>query len=131
LHEFRSGEGWEDLVTAFTRPSNLAKKLPAGAAADPSAPTGGVSPELFQAEAEQVLFAAWRDTAADVAPAVASGRYGEALSALAALRPAVDRYFDDVLVMAEDEAVRINRLRLLAAVAALVRSVACLELIQG
>jgi glycyl-tRNA synthetase beta subunit len=36
-----------------------------------------------------------------------------------------------VLVMAEDEAVRLNRLRQLAAVAATVRSVALLELVQG
>ena len=34
LHEFRSGAPWEDLVTVFTRPSNLAKKLPAEAAAE-------------------------------------------------------------------------------------------------
>ena len=40
------------------------------------------------------------------------------LTALAGLRPAVDRYFDDVLVMADDEAVRLNRLRLLDGIAA-------------
>jgi glycyl-tRNA synthetase beta subunit len=43
----------------------------------------------------------------------------------------VDRYFDDVLVMADDEAVRLNRLRQLAAIAATVRTVAYLDLIQG
>ena len=57
--------------------------------------------------------------------------YGDALAALAGLRPALDRYFDDVLVMAEDEAVRLNRLRQLRAVAETVRKVAHLDLLQG
>jgi glycyl-tRNA synthetase beta chain len=88
-------------------------------------------PALFQAEAESVLFAAWQEAVDKVAPAVKAQRYGDALSALAALRPAVDRYFADVLVMAEDEAVRLNRLRQLAAIARTVREVAWLELVQG
>ena len=41
-------------------------------------------------------------------------RYPEALRQIATLRPQVDRYFDTVLVMAKDEAVRENRLSLLA-----------------
>ena len=132
LGEFRAGMQWEDLVTVFTRPANLARKLSAEEAAEAAAlPQGGVSPALFQVEAESVLFAAWEEAAARVAAAVAGQRYVEALSTLAGLRPAVDRYFDDVLVMAEDEELRLNRLRQLAAAAATVRSVAWLELIQG
>lgn len=132
LHEFRSSTLWDDLVTVFTRPANLARKLPEEAAAEAaSVPAGGVSPALFVDEAEGALFSAWRETAAKVASAVEAHRYGEALTVLAGLRPVVDRYFDDVLVMADDEAIRINRLRQLAAVAATVRSVAWLELIQG
>jgi glycyl-tRNA synthetase beta chain len=132
LHEFRAGSSWEDLVTVFTRPSNLARQLPAQAAVEVAghAP-GGVSPALFQAEAEPALFAAWQEVADKVAAAIEAKRYGDALAVLAGLRPVVDRYFDDVLVMAEDEAVRINRLRQLAAVAATVRRVAWLELVHG
>ncbi len=131
LHEFRSGDKWDDLVTLFSRPSNLAKKLPVDAAVHASEVTGGVSPAQFQVDAEPALFAAWQEAAAQSAAAVQAGLYGEALAALAGLRPAVDRYFTDVLVMAQDEAVRINRLRQLAAIAATVRSVAWLELVQG
>ena len=43
-----------------------------------------------------------------------AGRYREALQDIAALRPAVDRFFDDVMVMAEDEQIRKNRLTLLS-----------------
>lgn len=132
LHDFRSSAQWEDLVTVFTRPFNLAKKLPEEAAAQAAdQPDFGVLPSLFQADAEQALFDAWQDALAKLAPAVRTQRYGDALSTLAALRPAIDRYFDDVLVMAEDEAVRLNRLRQLAAIAAMVRAIACLELVQG
>jgi glycyl-tRNA synthetase beta chain len=130
LHEFRSGERWDDLVTMFTRPSNLAKQLPAEAAAE-AIGTCGVDPALFEAEAEKELFARWQDAAAEVGAAVQAKRYVGALTALAAMRPVVDRYFDDVLVMAKEEPVRINRLRQLAAIAALVRGVAWLELVQA
>jgi len=132
LHEFRQRGSWDDLVTVFTRPSNLAKKLPPEAAAEALAlPQSGVEPSLFQAEAEHSLFAAWQEAAAKVSEAGRARRYGDALATLAGLRPSIDRYFDDVLVMADDEAVRLNRLRQLAAITATVRSVAWLELVQG
>jgi glycyl-tRNA synthetase beta chain len=131
LHAFRSGPHWEDLVTVFTRPSNLARKLPPEAAAAPGALAAGVSPSLFQAEAESALFSAWEEAAGRAGLAGEGHHYAEALAILVALRPFVDRYFDDVLVMAKDEAVRVNRLRQLAAVAATVRKVAWLELVQG
>ncbi len=50
--------------------------------------------------------------------------YAEALNELADLREPVDRYFDDVMVMADDEAVRQNRLALLAELRALFLDVA-------
>jgi len=132
LHEFRSGEQWEDLDIVFTRPANLAKKLPEKAAAQAAGKKdGGVDQALFQDEVEKVLFASFKETVARVEPAVQDGRYDEALRALVAMRPAVDRYFDDVLVMAKEEPVRLNRLRQLAAIAALVRRVAHLELVQA
>ncbi len=119
----RGTERWDDLVVTATRPSNLAKKLPAGAG-------GPVDPALFAEEAETGLFEAWRAVEAAVAAQTAEEDYYQALLTLAGLRPAVDRYFDDVLVMAEDEAVRLNRLRLLAAIAGTVRSVAHLDRLQ-
>ena len=42
-----------------------------------------------------------------------AGRYREALQEIAKLRPVVDRFFDDVMVMADDEQIRRNRLTLL------------------
>lgn len=105
---FRETEAWDDLVTVATRPANLAKKLPADAPAAPA------DPSLFAEAAEGVLYEAWREASARVDGLVAAGEYSDALHVTAGLRPAVDRYFTDVLVMADDERVRLNRLRLLA-----------------
>jgi glycyl-tRNA synthetase len=128
LDDFRLTPAWEDLVTAFTRPANLARKLPAELAGEPGR---DIRPSLFLAEVEGELYEAWRAADDRVAAAVADGDYRAALTAIAALRPTVDRYFDQVLVMTEDEATRLNRLRQLAAVAGTVRRLAWLELVQG
>jgi glycyl-tRNA synthetase beta chain len=132
LQRFRSGPLWDDLVTVYTRPANLAKKLPAGEAARTTTEgLGGVSPALFQSDAERALLGEWWQAASDAAGAVEKREYEKALGALAGLRPIVDRYFDDVLVMADDEPVRLNRLRQLAAVAGTVKKIAWLEFVQG
>ncbi len=131
LQRFRSGPLWDDLVTVYSRPANLAKKLPAGAAPAAGEALGGVQPSLFQTEAERVLMGEWWQAAGEAGVAVEKRDYSKALGLLARLRPFVDKYFDDVLVMAEDEAVRLNRLRQLAAVAGTVKMIAWLELVQG
>ena len=53
-----------------------------------------------------------------------NGDFAAALRALATAKPAVDRYFDDVMVMADDPAVRANRLALLRGVAQTMNRVA-------
>ena len=79
--------------------------------------------ELALAEA----FAGVRDTARRAAEA---GAYAEALQALIRLRGPVDRFFDDVLVMSPDAAVRESRLGLLAAIALEFRRIADLKLLS-
>ena len=125
LDGFRGSDGWDDLVVVFNRPSNLARKLPA------DAPPAPVDPALFVEETERDLHAAWSAVDAQTVELSAAGDHFEVLVALATLRPALDRFFDDVLVMAEDEAVRLNRLRLLDGIAATVRKAAHLDLLQG
>jgi glycyl-tRNA synthetase beta chain len=125
LDGFRGSDGWDDLVVVFNRPSNLARKLPDDA---PSAP---VDPALFLEAAEVALHEAWLETDARAAEQSAAGEHYDVLTTLASIRPAVDRFFDDVLVMVEDEAVRLNRLRLLDGIAATVRRAAHLDLLQG
>lgn len=73
-----------------------------------------VIPELFENAAERELHRAVRDAASNVQSLKRAGKYQEALEVIAGLRGAVDKFFDGVMVMAEDEAARNNRLTLLA-----------------
>jgi len=74
--------------------------------------------------AERDLYEAFRDLAPVVEDHCASGAYTGALMALATTKPAVDRFFDDVMVMADDLAIRANRLALLRDVAQTMNRVA-------
>ena len=67
--------------------------------------------------AEHDLFLAFQKLQPIVDDRCAAGDFAGALLALASAKPAVDRFFDDVLVMADDPAVRANRLALLRGVA--------------
>lgn len=85
---------------------------------------------LFQAPAEQALHEALVASRSVVMPLFAEARYREALDALASLRTPVDTFFDHVMVMAEDEAVRHNRLALLADLQSLFLEVADIAQLQ-
>lgn len=69
--------------------------------------------------AERALLDALAATGSEVSQAFARGAYPDAFGALARLGPAVDRFFDEVLVLAEDPAVRASRLALLVRLDAL------------
>ncbi|SBR52498.1 glycine--tRNA ligase subunit beta [Halomonas sp. HL-93] len=83
-----------------------------------------VDQNLLHEQAEQALFKAVAASQQHVAPLFAAGDYQQALDALATLREPVDSFFDQVMVMADDEAVRRNRLALLASLQALFLEVA-------
>jgi len=73
-----------------------------------------VDPARLAEPAEKALAEAVAEAEAAVAPLFAQGEYEAALKRLARLRDPVDRFFDEVMVMAEDSALRHNRLALLA-----------------
>ncbi len=72
-----------------------------------------VRPDLLTEEAEQALAGRLVELSSEAIPLMEAGLYGEALNRLASLREPVDAFFDQVLVMAEDPAVRNNRIALL------------------
>jgi glycyl-tRNA synthetase beta chain len=72
-----------------------------------------VKEKLLTDEAESALWASLGETTTIVRPLLDAGDYTKALTELARLRAPVDRFFDDVMVMADDEALRNNRLALL------------------
>lgn len=103
---FRALTAAESLAAANKRISNILKKVE------------GVLPEtvnasLLQVEAEKALAAAVQAQQGKVLPLFAAGAYDDALLSLAELREPVDRFFDDVMVMADDAALKNNRIALL------------------
>ena len=72
-----------------------------------------VSEMLLQEQAEKALFAAMQQILPEADAHVDSGRYTESLQVLAALRAPVDAFFDDVMVNAEQDDLRMNRQGLL------------------
>jgi len=81
--------------------------------------------------AERALFAQLEALEPVVQPLLAARDYTPALSKLAALRESVDQFFDQVMVNADDAALKLNRLRLLARLRGLFMSVADVSLLQG
>ncbi|MCH6566432.1 MAG: glycine--tRNA ligase subunit beta, partial [Proteobacteria bacterium] len=67
---------------------------------------------------------------ARVEPLFGRGKYLQGLNELAKLRPAVDRFFDQVMVMVDDESIKNNRLALLAQMSSCFRRVADFSRIQ-
>jgi glycyl-tRNA synthetase beta chain len=106
----RRTKNFEPLAVSFKRIRKILEK--AGPALAWRLPA--VRPELFVEDAEKRLHAAARRAAEQAGEHKRAARYREALQVIAELRPAVDQFFDDVMVMAEEEAVRRNRLTLLA-----------------
>lgn len=111
------------LAAANKRVSNILAKQAdeVGSAVDTS---------LLQEAAEKALHAAMQAQRTVVTPLFVEARYQEALDALAALREPVDTFFDEVMVMADDTAVRSNRLSLLAELRALFLEVADIAQLQ-
>jgi glycyl-tRNA synthetase beta chain len=90
-----------------------------------------VSPALLQDGAEKRLAEQVQALRQRLTPLFDAGEYSEAMRELAALRPQVDEFFDKVMVMVDDEAVRDNRLALLSSLGSLFLRVADLSRLQG
>jgi glycyl-tRNA synthetase beta chain len=90
-----------------------------------------VDPRLLSDPAERQLAAALDDVRVEIEGTIAGQRYGEAMRRLATLAPVVDGFFDRVMVMVDDPAVRANRLALLAAMQRLFQHTANLSRLPG
>ncbi len=114
LAALKKEESFEPLAVAFKRIVNIIK--------------GGVDrrvdPTLFQTSCENDLYAAWQKVEAVAKEEIACGNYTSALRAIATLRNPVDAFFEGVMVMAKEDAVRQNRLALLSDVARLFGGIA-------
>ncbi|HEV7968490.1 MAG TPA: glycine--tRNA ligase subunit beta [Candidatus Acidoferrales bacterium] len=110
IRAIRKTKNFEPLAVSFKRIRKILEK------AGPEAgwKLSSVRSDLFAEEAERELHARAASAMKEVEQHKRAGRYRDALQGIAALRPAVDRFFEDVMVMADDEQVRKNRLTLLS-----------------
>jgi glycyl-tRNA synthetase beta chain len=106
----RKTKNFEPLAVSFKRIRKILEK--AGPESGWKHPA--VRPDLFAEEAERQLHAKATSVARQSEQRKREGRYRDALHDIAELRPAVDKFFEEVMVMAEEEQVRKNRLTLLA-----------------
>jgi len=104
--------------------ANIQEKAPAGAAV-------AVDAALLSEPAERALLAELERVEREAAELRTRRDYPAILRAVATLKPAVDAFFDGVMVMAEDPAVRGNRLGLMRRVAALFADLADFRKIQA
>ncbi|USE39881.1 glycine--tRNA ligase subunit beta [Endozoicomonas sp. SCSIO W0465] len=112
------------LASANKRVSNILAK--AGDIVIPDALDETLLREVAEIELAKVVFVKKQE----IAPALEAGRYAVVMDNLAALKEPVDRFFDQVLVNAEEEAVRLNRYALLKQLRSLFLQVADISLLQ-
>ena len=121
------------LAAANKRIANILRKSEAAAAASgaAAAPAPAIEDALLREDAERELRQALLALRERVATAVTARDYAHALELLATLAPAVDAFFDRVLVNDPDPALRNNRLALLAELRALFAGIADLSRLPG
>jgi glycyl-tRNA synthetase beta chain len=108
------------ISAAFKRIQNILRQA---REKDEAYDTATVANALIEPE-ERALYAQFNSVAPEVESLRAAHRYAEAFGSIATLRPAVDLFFDKVMVMAPDAALRRNRLSLIAEVVARFSSIA-------
>ncbi|MGO5000289.1 glycine--tRNA ligase subunit beta [Oceanisphaera sp. W20_SRM_FM3] len=123
VSEFRKLEASSALAAANKRVGNILAKFEGDIPAQ-------VNPALLQDDAEKALAVQLSELSARLTPLFANADYNSALSELATLRESVDNFFDQVMVMADDEALRLNRLSLLNQLRNLFLQIADISLLQ-
>ncbi len=107
IEALRGRPDYEPLITAFKRVINITRKQKTSA---------DVQTSLFAEPQEAVLWDGFGGVSFQVDAACEVGDFPRALELLTSLKPVIDKYFDDVMVMCDDDALRANRLATMAAI---------------
>jgi glycyl-tRNA synthetase beta chain len=127
LGRFLDGDDGRNLLAGYRRAANILK-----AEEKKGESFAGAYDSALLRETEEKALAAALDVAArDAAAEVARENFEAAMRALSTLRPPVDAFFTAVTVNADEPALRVNRLRLLAALRGAVHTVADFSRIGG
>jgi len=106
LEKLKNQADFESLAAAFKRVGNILKNIDEQSLTD-------IDPNRFEHDAETELFETSNRLESEIFTFIKSGRFDDALKTIASIRPCVDRFFDDVLVMSTDDILKNNRLKLL------------------
>jgi glycyl-tRNA synthetase beta chain len=117
LSDLKTQEGWDDLAIAVKRVVRIVQ--------DQERHT--LDATSLQGEAELALYEAFSSSRVGIEKAIGEGAYTDALSGLIGLKPHIDRFFEDVMVMSEDMGERTRRLALLGEVADLFGAMASFD----
>ncbi|RYZ34867.1 MAG: glycine--tRNA ligase subunit beta, partial [Myxococcaceae bacterium] len=116
---------FQPLAAAFKRVVNIVEKQGKDVAG------GQTNPQRFTDEPEKNLHTAFTQARDKVGERVRADDFAGALREITGLKPAVDTFFDKVMVMAEDKDLRENRIRFLTEIGALFNQVADFSKIQA
>ncbi len=107
LQKFRKRDDFTKLVLGFKRVSNIIEK---------TKDLGEVKPELFEDKEEKALFEAFQNRTPVIDKLLAKRDYEKVMEELVAMGPAIDAFFDEVMVNVENAGLRPNRLNLLGVI---------------
>lgn len=127
LQSFIASEDGENLLAAYRRANNILK---AEEKKEQRSFDGKPSANHFEQDEEKALVAALADAEPKIAAALKAEKFGDAMTALAGLRAPLDAYFEQVMVNADNAAVRENRLFTLHQIRANFEAIAAFELIE-
>ncbi len=137
VNQFQSNAAAIALAAANKRIANILKKQVTDRNVENGVEKGqtnqnlAINETLFEAAAEKQLFQQLVGLQGKVDALFAEGEYLQGLNELASLRPVVDQFFDDVMVMVDDQAIKENRLALLGRLLNCFRQVADFSRIQS
>jgi glycyl-tRNA synthetase beta chain len=123
VQSFKSMDSAASLAAANKRVGNILAK-------SDEEISGNVDEALLQEESETTLYRLVKQTEGAVKPLIAAGKYSDALTHLSELKEPVDAFFEHVMVNADDDKVRINRLNLLFRLRQLFLEIADISLLQ-
>jgi len=121
--DFAKSDNANALAAANKRVANILSKA--------DVELGPINANLFESDIENELATTIDQTIMALSPLLQSANYQAALAELSSLRTPVDKFFDQVMVNAEDKAVRANRLSLLNEMRQLFLSVADISLLSN
>lgn len=127
LKAMRSLEDFTKLAAAFKRASNIIKQSEKSKFVIPAV----VDEQLFVEEAEKNLFADVKKIEDEVKTLLGKAAYADALRKMVQIKPSVDGFFEKVMVMADDEKIKANRLALISYLIGVFKSMLDFSQLQG